>query len=42
MKIGKKIQQLRKEKEMTQRDLANRLKVSPQAISRWENDEVEP
>ena len=42
MKIGKKIQQLRKEKEMTQRDLANRLNVSPQAISRWENDEVEP
>ncbi len=27
---------------MTQKDLANRLNMSPQAISRWENDEVEP
>jgi len=36
--IGKKISMLRKEKGMTQDELAERLGVSPQAVSKWEND----
>lgn len=35
-KVGRIIQSLRKEKEMTQRDLALLLNVSEQAISKWE------
>ena len=36
-KIGKFIQQLRKEKNMTQRELAEKLGVTDRAISKWEN-----
>jgi len=36
--IGKKISTLRKEKGMTQDELAERLGVSAQAVSKWEND----
>ena len=36
-KIGKFIQQLRKEKNMTQKDLAEKLGVTDRAISKWEN-----
>lgn len=36
-KIGKFIQELRKEKNMTQKDLAERLGVTDRAISKWEN-----
>lgn len=36
--IGKKIGAMRKEKGMTQDDLAEQLNVSPQAVSKWEND----
>lgn len=35
-KVGRIIQSLRKEKEMTQRDLALLMNVSEQAISKWE------
>lgn len=35
-KLGRLIQSLRKEKEMTQRDLALLMNVSDQAISKWE------
>ena len=36
-KIGKFIQQLRKENNMTQQDLANILNVTDRAISKWGN-----
>ena len=36
-KIGKFIAQLRKEKKMTQIDLANKLGITDRAISKWEN-----
>ena len=35
-KCGKFITELRKEKNLTQKDLANELNVSDKAISRWE------
>ena len=37
VKIGKFIAQLRKEKNMTQLDLAKKLGVTDRAISKWEN-----
>ncbi len=36
--LGRKIANLRKEKGLTQEDLAVRLDVSAQAVSKWEND----
>ena len=36
-KIGKFIQSLRKEKKMTQQELANSIGVTDRAISKWEN-----
>ena len=36
--LGTKIAELRKEKGITQEDLAEKLGVSPQAVSKWEND----
>lgn len=36
--IGKRIAQLRKEKNFTQEDLAQLMEVSAQAVSKWEND----
>ena len=36
-KIGKFILQLRKEKGMTQKELAEKLGVTDRAISKWEN-----
>ncbi|MEG0365420.1 MAG: helix-turn-helix transcriptional regulator, partial [Coprobacillus sp.] len=35
-KIGQLIYQLRKEKDLTQKQLANQLSISEQAISKWE------
>ncbi len=40
--LSQNIKKLRSEKQMTQKDLAEILHVTPQAVSRWENDEVEP
>lgn len=40
--IGDKIKELRVKSNMTQKDLAEILYVTPQAISRWENGKVEP
>ena len=40
--IGNRIAQYRKEKQMTQEDLAQHLGVSPQAVSKWENDQTCP
>lgn len=37
MNIGKKIAERRKELRMTQEALAEKLSLSPQAVSRWEN-----
>lgn len=37
-KLGKRIANLRKEKNLKQEDLAQMLNISPQAISKWEND----
>ena len=37
IKIGKFIAQVRKEREMTQLELANRLAVTDRAVSKWEN-----
>ncbi|HBH94926.1 MAG TPA: transcriptional regulator [Ruminococcaceae bacterium] len=36
--LGRKIANLRKEKGLTQEELAARLDVSAQAVSKWEND----
>lgn len=38
MTLGKKIAQYRKEKGMTQEEMAEKLGVSSQAVSKWEND----
>ena len=40
--LGKRIAQLRKGKSMKQDDLAQKLNVSPQAVSKWENDQTCP
>ena len=42
MNIGKNIKELRARKNFTQKDLAEKLNVTPQAVSRWELDTVEP
>ena len=36
--LGSRIAELRRKKNMTQEDLANALGVTPQAVSKWEND----
>ena len=38
MNVGKNIKQLRLHKKMTQSQLAERLGVSSQAVSKWEKD----
>ena len=38
MTLGRRIAQLRKEKELKQDDLAQMLDVSAQAVSKWKND----
>ncbi|MBQ1208317.1 MAG: helix-turn-helix transcriptional regulator, partial [Lachnospiraceae bacterium] len=40
--IGKKIQTLRRMKQMTQLHLAEVLSVSAQTVSKWENDLTSP
>ena len=42
MTIGKRIAHLRKEKGMTQEELAQHMGISPQAVSKWENDQTCP
>ena len=42
MTIGKRIAALRREKNLIQDDLAQMLEVSPQAVSKWENDQTCP
>lgn len=40
--LGKRIGQLRRERELKQDELAAMLDVSPQAVSKWENDQTCP
>lgn len=40
--LGKRISYLRKDKELKQDELAEKLGVSPQAVSKWENDQTCP
>lgn len=42
MGIGNKIKEYRNKANLTQKDLAYKLHVSYQAISKWENDNTEP
>lgn len=42
MSFGKIIKKLRREREMTQEQLAETLSISPQAVSRWETDMAMP
>lgn len=42
MSFGEKLTQLRKEKGMSQEDLANSLNVSRQAVSKWESNNSYP
>lgn len=40
--LGKRIAALRRERELKQDELAEKLGVSPQAVSKWENDQTCP
>ena len=40
--IGKRISALRRDKGLRQDDLAEKMQVSPQAVSKWENDQTCP
>ena len=40
--LGQRISKLRKEKGLTQEELANKFNISTQAISKWENDYSSP
>ena len=42
MKIGKFLKELRKEKELTQEQLAEKFGVSSRSVSRWENGNTMP
>ena len=42
LKIGQYIQHLRKEAGMTQKELAEKLNISFQAVSKWENGDTLP
>jgi len=42
MSLGEKIYKLRTEKNLSQGDLADRLEVSRQSVSKWENNNAVP
>lgn len=42
MSFGEKLQNLRKEKKMSQEQLADKLGISRQAVSKWESDQTYP
>ena len=42
MSVGDRIKQLRKSLHLTQKQLADKVKVSPQVISNWEREYTEP
>ena len=40
--LGQTITEYRKKRNLTQKDLGEKLNVSPQAVSKWENGQAEP
>lgn len=40
--FGQRLARLRKQKGLTQEEIANRVNISPQAVSKWENDISSP
>ncbi|WP_438312324.1 helix-turn-helix domain-containing protein [Sporosarcina sp. FA9] len=42
MSVGNRIKQLRKNLRLTQKQLADKVNVSPQVISNWEREYTEP
>lgn len=40
--FGQRFQRLRKAKGLTQEDIANKINISAQAVSKWENDLTSP
>lgn len=36
--LGARLHRMRKQKNLTQDEVAERLNVSPQAVSKWENE----
>ena len=42
MSVGERIMELRKQKKLSQADLAKAMDVSRQAVSKWENDLASP
>ncbi len=42
MSIGERITELRKDKRISQAELAKAMDVSRQAVSKWENDQMAP
>lgn len=42
MKFGEKIIKLRKEKGLSQEEFGDKINVSRQAVSKWENGETKP
>lgn len=40
--FGQRLSRLRKEKGMTQEEIASKITISPQAVSKWENDISSP
>ena len=40
--FGQRLSRLRKEKGLTQEEIASRITISPQAVSKWENGNSEP
>lgn len=42
MSVGERISALRKEMNISQQELAKRLEVTRQAVSKWENDQSSP
>ena len=42
MTLGEKIKELRKDKKITQRKLANKLCVSINTVCNWENNKFDP
>ncbi|MCR4562539.1 MAG: helix-turn-helix domain-containing protein [Bacilli bacterium] len=40
--FGQRLARLRKEREMTQSDIADNVGVTSQAVSKWENDQASP
>lgn len=42
VEIGKRLRNLRESKRMTQKEIAEKLNVTPQTISKWERDKSQP